>query len=144
MVVLQASGIGIGADVTTSGEIAVIDLLRRSGKTFLRIFDVGANLGQFVSLALDRLESRDIELYCFEPSRRTFERLAERLSSDQRVRLNNLAISDSQGETVLFSDKPESDLASLSKRRLEHFAIPFDQSERVIARRLMPTAGCTT
>lgn len=130
-VVLQATGIGQGADVATSGEGAALELVLRGGKTALCIFDVGANYGQFASLALSRLDSAAVALHCFEPSRTAFAKLSERFASDRRVRLNNVACSDAEGQKPLFYDKPGSGLASLTKRRLDHFDISFDETETV-------------
>jgi hypothetical protein len=95
--ILQATGIGHGADVATSGETAALNLLLHKGKKTLCIFDVGANQGQFSALALGKLASNPVTLHCFEPSRAAFAILNQRFTSDQRVILNNIAISDEVG-----------------------------------------------
>ncbi len=47
------------------------------------------------------------------------------------VRLNNLALGNQPGQRTLFYDASGSGLASLTKRRLDHFGIQFDRSETV-------------
>jgi hypothetical protein len=42
-----------------------------------------------------------------------------------------MAVSDNTGVTKLYSNKPGSGLASLSKRKLDHFDINFDISESI-------------
>ena len=42
-----------------------------------------------------------------------------------------MALGKEIGEMTLYYNKPGSGLASLSKRRLEHFNIDFDESEIV-------------
>src|SRR5438309_230148 len=62
-------GIGSGSAAAASGEGAVVALAaRRSTEGPLCIFDVGANQGQYLRLALKILAGRDLVVHAFEPS----------------------------------------------------------------------------
>ncbi len=124
-------GIGSGAGVNQSGEKAVIELLRRNYQAPYCIFDVGSNQGQYLNLLLRILSSNSCTVHCFEPSYWTFNRLKENSPDLSQVKLNNLALGKEIGEMNLYYDKQGSGLASLSKRRLNHFNIEFEQSETV-------------
>jgi FkbM family methyltransferase len=126
----QHLGIGTGADVAQSGERAVLELLRREAGEELCVFDVGANEGQFLRLLLDTLAGARCKVHCFEPSRAAFERL-EQGARDPAVVLNPFGLGKAAGEAELYADKPGSGLASLSRRRLDHFGIDFSHRERV-------------
>ena len=56
------------------------------------IFDVGANIGQYVRLLRDVLGEQPFRLYCFEPSRTAYGALVQNLNSDRRIIVINLAL----------------------------------------------------
>ena len=124
-------GIGSGDAVSSSGEQAMFDLLRRRFDSPYYIFDVGANRGQFLQLVLGNMQDRDFSVHCFEPGRETFKMLVNSSSGDQRIRLNNIGLGKEKGEAMLYFDNEGSGLASLTKRKLEHFGIDFNKSEKV-------------
>ncbi len=124
-------GIGSGDAVSSSGERAMFDLLRRRFDSPYYIFDVGANRGQFLQLVLGNMQDRDFSVHCFEPGRETFKMLVNSSSGDQRIRLNNIGLGKEKGEAMLYFDNEGSGLASLTKRKLEHFGIDFNKSEKV-------------
>jgi len=123
-------GIGSASSASSSGEFSVFKLLKTKLEEPFCIFDVGANKGQFLGLALDKLGDRDFSIHCFEPSKETFSKL---LSSceDNRVVKNNFGMGKKKEEAVLHYDESGSGLASLTKRDLLHFGIEFDKSETV-------------
>lgn len=123
-------GIGGGSDVLTSGEQGIFDVLALECQPPYCIFDVGANKGQFLNLALSTLSGIDFSIHCFEPAKESFRILSNR-ENDTRVILNNMGISKKNGVMTLFYDKPDSGLASLTKRRLDHFGMDFNKSEAV-------------
>ena len=67
----------------------------------------------------------------FEPGSEAFISLSKNSKDDHRIKLNNLAIGREKGEMTLYYSSPGSELASLTKRKLDHFGIDFDQSENV-------------
>jgi FkbM family methyltransferase len=130
-------GIGAGASVQASGERAVVDLLRQGAVAGgeLCVFDVGSNQGQFLRLLLDGLAGLACRVHCFEPSPAAFARLQAgvnaRAGGNPNLVLNPFGLGKAAGEFDLYSDAPGSGLASLSRRRLDHFGIPFGQRERI-------------
>jgi FkbM family methyltransferase len=124
-------GVGSGGDTDTSGERSVLDMVRARGKPVYRVFDVGANHGQYATLVLDALGPANVQLHCFEPSAHTFELLTQAVQAGDRVFLNRAAVGRAAGEAILHSDAPGSGLASLTERRLDHFGIKMEQSEVV-------------
>lgn len=124
-------GIGSGAGVSSSGEQNVFNLLRQKCQPPYCIFDVGSNQGQYLNLTLSLIPINSCTVHCFEPSSYTFNLLKSNSLDHQNIHLNHLPLGKEIGEMTLYYNKPGSGLASLSKRRLEHFNIDFDQSEIV-------------
>lgn len=134
-------GIGSGGVVANSGEkialsLAIDNSKRRplkdnSLRRTLCIFDVGANIGQFAGIAKSVLNVHPYLIHCFEPSRYTFNNLKINIGDDNRFLLNNFALGKSVGYSSLFYDEEGSGLASMTKRKLEHFGIDFDLSELI-------------
>ncbi|MEW6665504.1 MAG: FkbM family methyltransferase [Thermodesulfobacteriota bacterium] len=124
-------GIGSGDAVVKSGERSIIDLLQTRFLPPYCIFDVGSNTGQFVDLLLQRIGDQRFSLHCFEPSAEAFSTLRHRFGGHARFILNNLALGSQKGQKTLYYDKPGSQLASLTKRNLEHFNLTFEEHEAV-------------
>lgn len=126
-------GIGAGTNVKESGELILVKKIIESQLNKAIIFDVGANIGDFSNLIINELTGKvDVELHSFEPSKVTFKKLEENVKLNKNIFLNNLALGNKQGEAELFFDEAGSGLASLTKRKLKHFNIKFDSSEKVI------------
>ncbi len=137
----ELMGIGSGASPDWSGEKLIADLLRRSlppAGQALCVFDVGSNRGQFLATVLEPLQTSGValEANAFEPGKAAFAALSARFNDHSGFHLNNFGLGDRQGEFELFADAPGSGMASLSHRRLDHFAVDFSYSERVQIRRL--------
>ena len=134
----RSMGIGSGADVDSSGERIVLDLLRRSSGSIrpLCILDVGSNQGQFLKLLLSELYEIPHQIHCFEPSPSTFAILQANATEQANVTFNMFGLGIASGEFALFSDSTGSGLASLSKRRLDHFNIEFNHCEQIEIRTL--------
>jgi FkbM family methyltransferase len=126
-------GIGAGSEVGTSGESALFGTLKRNTREGqeLCLFDVGANRGQFLDLAVSELRPRLFSIHCFEPSEATFKMLGEGRQTDNRVVLNPFALGKVRGEATLYYDSPASGMASLTRRRMDHFGTAFDCSESI-------------
>jgi FkbM family methyltransferase len=124
-------GIGSGGEVLSSGEQAIIPILKQRLNPPYCIFDVGSNEGQFLKLILKNIAINDLSVHCFEPGHQTFKSLVESSKSDKRIKLNNIALSKEKGQAVLHYDCVGSGLASLTKRKLDHFGIDFNKSEKV-------------
>lgn len=127
---LLSQGKGYGANSTTA-EIAVI-LSFCSTLNIERIVavDVGANVGKWAESLL-RL-SPEAKITCFEPSRAAFEKLqALPIPQNSKVDFVRAAVSRGNGNATLHYDEAASGLASLTRRRLDHFNIDFNLSETV-------------
>jgi FkbM family methyltransferase len=55
--------------------------------------------------------------------------LSDNTPGSATITLNNIALGKQKGETQLYYDEKKSGLASLTKRRLDHFQINFEESE---------------
>lgn len=128
-----AQGVGGGSEVTSSGEAAIFDMLiEPSGpEGSLCIFDVGANIGQYLRLARASLRNRKFQIHSFEPSSETYAELCENARNYPDLILNNCGLGRENQEAELFFDRACSGLASLSKRRLAHTGVTMEFSERV-------------
>lgn len=127
-------GIGSGSGVDSSGETVLVNKLKQlNAKTgqSLCVFDVGSNKGQFLSLIVGGLQDIPFYVHAFEPSQHTFDSLSDNAKGYSNVQLNNFGLGKESGEFELFYDEIGSGLASLSKRRLDHFGIDFRYSENV-------------
>ena len=124
-------GIGSGSEVSTSGEEAMFRILKEKIKPPYCVFDVGSNKGQFLKLTLENIGTDDYSIHCFEPGHGTFKSLKASFKEDKRINLNNIGLGKEKGDAILNYNNAGSGLASLTKRRLDHFGIDFSQSEKV-------------
>jgi FkbM family methyltransferase len=125
-------GIESGGGVLSSGEEGIFRALKQRKQPPYCIFDVGSNKGQFLQLILANVAPDDFQIHCFEPGRETFKMLVESFSTaDKRITLNNIGIGKERGEGLLYYEDFGSGLASLTKRKLDHFNIDFNKSEKV-------------
>lgn len=114
--------IGRGGRVEDSGEEYVLKYIKtRLGANRVRIFDVGANVGDWGSKVLEYFDPDNIDVFAFEPSGFTFEKLRERFRKNPNFHLFNYGLGDQNTQTSLFSNAPASGIASLYRRRLDHF-----------------------
>jgi len=121
-----AQGKGYGT-ATMQREVSLLHaLLRRQPRLAI---DIGGNVGNYTAELRRRFP--ELEVHTFEPSATNFEKLQARFKDDSLVKLVPLALSDKAGSATLFSDAPGSGLGSLTKRRLDHFDIPFEAMEPI-------------
>jgi FkbM family methyltransferase len=64
------------------------------------VFDVGANVGQWSSMALEVIGSK--RLHCFEPAASNFEKLRTNLASRPNLIPNNLGLGDENKEIAFY------------------------------------------
>ena len=118
------SGTTIEREVTSS-----LNFLRNMGVTAPIVLDVGANIGLYSEEILRACPNAKI--YAFEPSYVARALLSERLSVFPQVSVIPLALGSESKEMTLYADTPGSGLASLSKRRLDHFSLELQHHEEV-------------
>ena len=124
--ILQDCGFGSGDDLALSNERCVFDLVRNDAPVLI---DAGAHVGGYASFFLTHFPNG--QAYCFEPVQAHFDLLQRKLASVNRVELFQFALSDFVGETSIYRDAQVSGLASLSKRKLDHFSISMNIEETV-------------
>lgn len=127
-------GIGSGSGVDNSGEKTVFEILKKLTHEHFVIFDVGANQGQFLKIALENTRNLKRTIYSFEPSKRTFEMLQQNNRDAKDVYLNNFAFGKENGTFPLYYDDYGSGLASLTKRDLDFLSIDIKFVEEVTVR----------
>lgn len=119
--------IGVGRIPAINEEVrTILELSKDLGK--FDFLDIGANVGNYSS----EIYSIDpnLEVYAFEPSKKTFSTLVGNIKS-KGAHCFNFGFGESVQTAKLYFDAPESGLASLSKRNLAHFEIDFGLSEEV-------------
>lgn len=127
-------GIGLGGSTALSGEKAILKELRRRHERTgepLCIFDVGANKGKFLELIEKSLQEIPVHVHAFEPSRRMYDILCANADGYRNVTFNNKGLGNQKGDLELYSNEEGSGLASLYKRRLDHYGIDLKYSETV-------------
>jgi FkbM family methyltransferase len=103
-----------------------LSLLNESPKF---IIDVGANIGLYTQSLIKKFP--DSTYFLFEPSKLNMEILSEKFYYFDNVHCSLYALSNETTTKNLYSDKEGSGLASLSKRRLDHFNIFMDVIEPI-------------
>ncbi len=84
-------------DFQTNGELHLLQRLARFGIT--AVFDVGANIGEWTTLALSTFSGASV--HSFEPIGETFGRLSAALGAEVRAQLFNFALWAEDGEISL-------------------------------------------
>lgn len=93
--------------------------------------DIGGNKGLYTEEIYKRFPQ--CKIIVFEPSITNANLLHSKFSKNENIIVEQKAVSNFHGETPLYSDEDGSGLASLSKRRLDHIHIAFDNIEQVLA-----------
>lgn len=121
-----AQGKGYGT-ATIDQEVKLVHQLLKTPP--LLAIDIGGNVGEYTAEL--RRTNQNLEIHTFEPSATNIDKLKKRFEGDKNIKLIPLAVSDTSGSATLFSNEPGSGLASLTKRKLDHFNIPFECKESI-------------
>lgn len=121
-----AQGKGYGAG---SVKQEVAQVLKMLGHKPSLAIDIGGNKGNYTAELRKRCST--VEIHIFEPAASNVKILRQRFDSDPLIKIVPLAVADNDGRGVLYTDKHGSGLASLTKRRLDHFGIDFGLTETV-------------
>lgn len=130
----RAQGKGWGAGSVVNEAAAVRQLLGDAADGPLVVLDVGANVGAWTLQALRVLPGAHI--HSFEPSAHAHAALSAAVIGEPRVSVHQVALGASDGDAVLYADVPGSGLASLTRRRLDHFGLELSHEEPVPLRTL--------
>lgn len=127
---LTGMNVGPGGDLRDSGELWVLDHVAARVRGRAVVFDVGANQGEYADAALARFPA-GVDLFCFEPSKSTFDLLSGRVAGRDGVRLFNFGFGAKAESVTLYSNQAGSGLASVYARRLGHFGIEMKPVETI-------------
>jgi FkbM family methyltransferase len=129
---LLGMNIGGGESTEYSGEKFVLEHINRQLQKAakLMVFDVGANVGNYSMLANKILKER-ASIFAFEPSARTFKKLVRNTENMSNIRHFPFGFGNENTSLALFSNAHESGLASVYKRRLDHFNINMNIKEEI-------------
>lgn len=132
-IALKGMNIGEGASLDKSGELHALTYIKSElGKmNSLIVFDVGANVGDYTEAVCDVFDNTKTKIFSFEPSLKTFKTLETNIKHRKNASLHNIALGEKSGSLTLYSNKEGSGLASLYKRRLDHFNLTMDQAEEI-------------
>jgi len=111
-------GKGYGAGTIKEEVSACLELLNMKPLIFL---DIGGNKGEYTKEVLKKYPK--INAFVFEPSSTNVTILQNKFVNFPNVKINDCALSNVNGKQKLYFDKFGSVLASLAKRRLDHFNI---------------------
>ena len=98
------------------------------------ILDIGCYHGEYSNKLLKYYKNS--KYYLFEPSSKNYKKLRKKYSHKKNINIFNIALSDQNSSTKLYSNKIGSDQASLLKRYLNKNHINFKKSENIKTRRL--------
>lgn len=94
------------------------------------LFDIGANRGEYTAMAISRRNSRpDDHFHLFEPQKSCFAELQSKFQTNKSVQLNNVGVSDTAGESIIYKDTEGSGLSSLYRRNLDYYSLALSQEE---------------
>lgn len=125
---LKGMNADLSGDFQSSGEENVCDYLKEHSYNTV-LFDVGTYRGGYLRMLKKHFPHAWI--HCFEPAKETFNVLKNSVGREDKIVLNNIAISDKIGQCELYYDREVSGLASLYKRKLDYHNIDFLQDELV-------------
>ncbi|MFA6297466.1 MAG: FkbM family methyltransferase [Candidatus Paceibacterota bacterium] len=129
---ISLKGMNFGdSETEDSGEKYVLEYLKNKNleEDFV-IFDAGANLGQYATLA-NKVFSDKAHIYSFEPGKETFSQMSKNTSTIKNIQRCNFALGASVGVASLNYDKEGSGLASVYERKLDHANISLDTKEEI-------------
>lgn len=129
---LKGLNYGNGIDFKSSGELYVLKYIftQFQNDQPLTIFDVGANVGNYSKELSNIFQSKAL-IHSFEPSKNTFDLFLQTTKNIKQIIPNNFGFSDIQESKLLFTDATGSGLASIYNRKLQHFGLAMDKSEKI-------------
>src|SRR5262245_30157867 len=98
-----------------------------SGGPIRVIFDIGANVGE--SVAAFRSSFPESDVYAFEPSPRSFEKLRERMRNDPHVKPLQQAVGDHDGTAILHQNSADDSNSMLANSSPLYEFAPMEMCE---------------
>ena len=91
--------------------------------------DIGGNKGTYTEQIINNFS--ECEIVIFEPSESNVKTLKNKFIEFTNIKIEQSAVSNIVGKATLYSNEDGSGLASLTKRRLDHLGIDFDNMENI-------------
>lgn len=136
--IFKIENIGNG-NFQKSGETKLIDKLIKfyfKNDQPFRLFDVGANYGEYFNYFLNNHLLKEYEFHVFEPQNKCFFELKNKFNNNKNIFLNNFGISNENKIVPIYFNEEGSGLASLYKRDLNFYKLNMDNFENVSIKRL--------
>lgn len=129
VVIQESQGKGSGGfSVEDEAKVAIKFLSPTDIKNPI-VLDVGANIGNYTEAILKFAPQSKV--FAFEPSSKARNKLEERFAENDSVRVVPFALGKTNSFGTLWADFLGSGMASLTKRKMVHFGIDFNESESV-------------
>jgi FkbM family methyltransferase len=99
-----------------NGEVYALNYaLNNSNKqSHFTLFDVGANRGQYLTMALRELnKTADYKVYCFEPQNDAYNSLLNVAANNTHVISENMGLGSAAEKKTLYKNSPQSETGSL-------------------------------
>lgn len=94
------------------------------------LFDVGANRGQYLTMAMKSGDKR-LKIHCFEPQVSAFTYLQKIANKYTNVVIENMGLSEEPGVVKLYADTEASEYASLYPANYTQYAVNLSKSEEI-------------
>ncbi len=112
-------------------EFALQYVLRSySENTQIIVFDVGANRGQYLTMAKNAAGER-LQIYCFEPQAAAFAYLQKTAANYKNVILENIGLGEGPATVKLFIDSEASEYASLYPANYTQYNVNLSMQEEI-------------
>ncbi len=121
--------IGRTSNISKNGELNTLKYIKRNTKEGPVIFDVGANVGDYISAILTVFEK--VEIYGFEPLEMNFNELRKRFLKNSQVKLIQAGLGHLASKSKIHYDDKSGSLASMYERRIIHHNISLDKSVEI-------------
>lgn len=88
-----------------TGEVHAMDYVikKLSGQQRFVFFDVGANRGDYTKLILSKVQTKQLNIYAFEPVKQTYACLTDNMRDHHQVKTFNLALGDKEETRIIYS-----------------------------------------
>lgn len=120
-------GKGWGSSTVAKEFASAVSLLDKNGLSLC--IDIGGNKGTYTEEVVRKFPKAKVVV--FEPAKVSIKILTKKFGKQKNVAIEPFGVSNVSGSATLYSDEDGSGLASLTKRRLDHFNIDFANTEPI-------------
>lgn len=126
------------ADFHSNGEERFVNDYLSLLQNPVTLFDVGGNVGGYSEILIDQCQRRrlDYSIHVFEPTKSCFFTLTSKFSSNPKIVLNNVGVSDATTIAEIYYDAEQSGFASLYQRDLSAVNVTLEKKESISLIRL--------